>query len=301
MKIIIISIIIVAATVSYFMLNGKGGAASAETDSSVGSVNKKNNKKDETSAGSVDIQKTWNMPEELREISGLVSIGNNQFACVQDEEGKIFIYNADNEKVEEVIAFGEPGDYEGIAVASSSAYVVNSSGQLTEIKNYRSKQRTARTIATPLTAKQNVEGLCYDAGNERLLLAVKDADLSGSDYKGIYAYDLKSEKFMIDAVYKIPMSHEFFENNNGKKKKGKSEFFPSGISIHPQTNDLYVVDGRRARMLIVNQEGKLHSLTTLSDPAFSQPEGITFDNQGNLFISNEGVKNSGNILKVSMK
>ena len=41
----------------------------------------------------ITIIKKWNMPKELTEISGLSYKDEKQFACVQDEAGKIFIYN----------------------------------------------------------------------------------------------------------------------------------------------------------------------------------------------------------------
>ena len=52
----------------------------------------------------ITIIKKWSMPKELTEISGLSYKDEKQFACVQDEVGKIFIYNTASSSVEKEIS-----------------------------------------------------------------------------------------------------------------------------------------------------------------------------------------------------
>jgi hypothetical protein len=68
----------------------------------------------------ITIIKKWNMPKELTEISGLSYKDEKHFACVQDELGKIFIYNTASSSVEKEISFGAAGDYEGLAVVDKN-------------------------------------------------------------------------------------------------------------------------------------------------------------------------------------
>ena len=70
------------------------------------------------------ISNTWELPEELNEISGIAWLQGNTFACVQDEEGYIFIYDLDQEKITTKIKFAGPGDYEGIAINGEDAYEI---------------------------------------------------------------------------------------------------------------------------------------------------------------------------------
>lgn len=264
--------------------------------------NKKNKENEyrvtEINNKSVEIEKEWQMPGKLKEISGLAFMDGNRFACVQDELGIIFIYNTANEQIEQEIPFGDPGDYEGITIAGSAAYVVTSNGKITEVKNFRNESPSIKTYTTSLTEDENVEGLCYDKKNNRLLLALKDKDTNSGDYKGIYGFNLTEKQLMKEAVYKIDLHNDLF--SKGRKKKSKSSINPSGISLHPQTGAIYIVDGKNAQLLIVDSNSNIKSLTSLQGPSFSQPEGITFNPKGELFISNEGKSNSGNILKVKI-
>ena len=35
----------------------------------------------------------WNMPKQLKEISGIVILNDEKVVCVNDEDGKLFIYD----------------------------------------------------------------------------------------------------------------------------------------------------------------------------------------------------------------
>ena len=63
----------------------------------------KKNKKDQGDAKvspEVRVTQKWDMPSPLKEISGIAWIDNTRFACVQDELGKIFIFNTATNTIE---------------------------------------------------------------------------------------------------------------------------------------------------------------------------------------------------------
>lgn len=243
-----------------------------------------------------NIIKKWEMPEILKEISGLCYINDNRFACVQDEEGTVFIYNTSQGKIEKEIAFAGPGDYEGVAVAGNFVYVVRSDGHVYEV-DINSKAKV-KEYNTSLTATQNVEGLCFDPNNNRLLLAIKGKDINSDLYKGIYSFELNTKKFIDKPVFTIQLDHDVLREQSAKKKnKG---IHPTGITIHPKDREIYITDGPGSRLLILDSNGNIKSLFGLGKNDFPQAEGITFDPGGNLYISNEGKKNiNGNIISLS--
>lgn len=241
------------------------------------------------------ITQKWELPSDLKEVSGITYIDDQRFACIQDEDGKIFIYNRASNKIENEIPFGVMGDYEDIAVKDNMAYVVRADGRLFEV-DMNSGKNSVKEYKTFLTVEHDVEGLCYDKNNNRLLLAIKDDEPGKPDYKGIYAFDLAKKAFIKEPVFKIDLKNEVFYS---VRKKNKT-LMPSAIGINAKTNEIFITDGPKAMLLILDNSGNIKKLYRLGKD-FAQPEGITFSPQGEIFISNEGTKQPGNILKVEIK
>jgi uncharacterized protein YjiK len=257
----------------------------------------KNNEKG-VSYVALTIIKKWDMPKYLAEISGLSYVDGQRLACVQDELGKIFIYNIASSSVEKEISFGAAGDYEGLAVVGETIWVLRADGKLFEVSNINAAKPSVKEYSTPLTTKQDPEGLCYNKKNNRLLVVIKGAEPGTENYKGIYAFDLNSRKMDQQPVFKIDLQNKVFGNGSDKKKK--STINPSGISIHPVSGDMYITDGRNPQLLVTDAGGNIKKLYGLNNNDFAQPEGITFNPAGDLFIANEGTKQPGNILQVKI-
>lgn len=245
----------------------------------------------------ISVAKKWDMPKVLTEISGLAYINNESFACVQDEAGTIYIYNTATNTIEKEIVFEGPGDYEGLTLVNETAWVLRADGKLFEVNNITMEKPVVKEYSTPLTIEHNPEGLCYDKKNNRLLVAIKNAEPGKSESKGIYSFDLSAKKMGTEPVFNIDLRNEVFANSASKKGKGNG-IMPSAIAIHPVTGDMYITEGRNPKLLITDASGAIKKLFHLNNTEFAQPEGITFKPNGDLFISNEGLKQAGNILKI---
>lgn len=245
----------------------------------------------------ISIVKKWDMPKVLTEISGLSYLDDQRFACVQDEVGSIYIYNIATSTLEKEIKFSAPGDYEGLALVNGTAWVLRADGKLFEVNITDQDKPVVKEYSTHLTAEQNCEGLCYDKANNRLLVAIKDAEPGNPAYKGIYAFDLGNKTMAAAPVFRINLDDKVFANNSSKKGKSGS-IMPSSIAINPLSNDMYITDGRKSKLLVLSQDGSVKKLYQLDTRDFAQPEGITFTPAGELYISNEGPKAPGNILRV---
>lgn len=243
-----------------------------------------------------EVVTTWLLPDVLEEVSGIDWMDSTRFACVQDEVGKVFIYNIRLNTIERVIDFGPKGDYEGIAITPQAIYILEANGVIYEIGNYHKGTPAVRSYKTLLKKKDDSESLTYDKDNNRLLVAVK-ADKKGKRSKPIYGFDLRTKKMNAKPAYSIDLTHSIFDNETDEDKKG---IRPSDIAIHPLTGDFYILEGTNPQLLIMGKDGAMKSLIDLKKSLFPQPEGICFDNRGTLFISNEGVKAEGNIMQVQL-
>ena len=113
------------------------------------------------------------LPQILKEISGITAIDGSSVACVQDERGIVFIHDINSNQTIRQFNFGSSGDYEDIARVGNTLYIVNSSEVLTEITDFKSVKFKAENYMTGIPGK-DIEGLCYDKKNNRLLIAPKE-------------------------------------------------------------------------------------------------------------------------------
>jgi uncharacterized protein YjiK len=254
---------------------------------------KKNKQESLAIPSDVTIIKKWELPSELLEVSGIAFLDKDRFACVQDELGIIYIFNTASGKIEKQIEFAGPGDFEGISLTGNTAYVVRADGQLFEV-NMTSKKATE--YKTGFTVDDNIESVCYDAKNNRLLLTGKEPDAGNSNSKAIYAFDIASKKMLPEPVFQVNLSDERLFAGNGKKNK---VIMPSAIAIHPVTNDIYIADGPGARLVQLDSAAKLKKVYVLGKD-FPKAEGISFNPDGTIYISNEGKKVAANILQVGL-
>ncbi|WP_298326046.1 SdiA-regulated domain-containing protein [uncultured Dokdonia sp.] len=241
------------------------------------------------------INNTWKMPEILNEVSGISWISENTIACVEDEDGIIFIYDLKKEKVIQEIAFAGGGDYEGIVINDKDAYVMRSDGLIYEVLRFRESEPEITTFQTAFTARNNIETLTLDAEKNSLVVTPKDRDQS-DDFKGLYYITLDAKMMNEKPLLRIDMNDKAFKDY--KKKKAYRTFSPSDVAIHPVTGDYYVLEGKNPKLAILDSDGTVKKVYKLNKDDFAQPEGITFSPDGKLFISNEARKDEATIVEV---
>lgn len=245
--------------------------------------------------------KVYVLPPALYEISGMTETDASTIACIQDEHGIIFFYDINKNRIERQVVFGSEGDYEDIVRVDKTLYVMRSDELLIEIKDFNSGNFKSTSYSTGIPGR-NTEGLCYDQKNNRLLIVPKETpnnNPENKDKRFIYGFDLGSKKLIKGPVLMldIPVIEKFALKNNikvpvkgkkGEKKKPDIKLKISAISIHPISDRLYVLSGAERLLLVFDMNGNIEYLERLDKDLFTQPEGITFMKNGDMFISNEG-------------
>jgi uncharacterized protein YjiK len=252
------------------------------------------------SSSPIEIIKKWEIPAELKSISGMDFIDNTHIACISNETGAIVIYNIESGEIEARIAFAPTGDYEAIALVGETAYIGCADGRLYEVAAYRSEQPAIKEYGTHLTLKQSLAGLCYDRQSDRLLAVIKGRESGTQLYKGIYAFDLSTKKMAVSPVFRINLQDTVFPKQPVKNLQYVLQ--PSEIAIAEDSGDMYITDGARSQLLILNSSGDIKKLCPLSKTDFNQPEGISFTPTGDIYICNAGDKDfPGTLVRLSIK
>lgn len=248
-------------------------------------LNAESRAKGTASSPELIVRKSWELPAALNEVSGIAFLDQDRLAAVQDEQGVIFIYNLSDAVIEKQVRFAGKGDYEGIAIAGNSAYVLRSDGTIFVVRDFLGDNQV-REFSTTFTSENDMEGFFYDRKKERLLLAVKMKDPFSEEYKGIYSVSLAPMELQKEPAYKLNFQSKIF--GEGSEEDVQEAFFPSEIIRNPSTGNLLVLDGENPRLLLVDNKGEPIRLYPLNEEEFPQPEGLAFDPSGAMYISSEG-------------
>lgn len=255
------------------------------------------------------------LPDTLREVSGITYLDSSTVACVQDENGIIFIYDIINNGIAKQFVFNINGDYEGITRVENTIYILRSDGVLFEISDYRSNNFKLTSYITGVPASNN-EGLCYDNDKNRLLIACKvqvGKDPLNKDKRSIYGFDLTTKKlnkapvfeFDVLAIRKFASDNKvkppLVMNKYGQMVQPIIRFRPSAVSIHPGTKNIYLLSAVDHLLFIFNMEGKIQRIESLDPVMFNKAEGITFFENGDMLIANEAQGKKPTLLRFNYK
>ncbi len=257
--------------------------------------------------------RTLVLPDTLREISGLTVIDSTTAACIQDENGILFIYDFSANRIVRQYTFHIDGDYEGIARRGKTIFILRSDGVIFEIPDYE-KPGSLNTFVTGIPAANN-EGLCPDTANNRLLIACKSKAGKGPENKNmrpVYAFDLSTHRLSAEPVFNFDLEKILlFAQKNGialpvKKKKNGQEvtgvkFRTSAIAIHPLTGKIFLLSAVDHLLFIFDTDGTILHIELLDPGIYNKAEGISFLENGDMLITNEGKDKKPTLLRLNYR
>ncbi|SDE03441.1 Uncharacterized protein YjiK [Dyadobacter soli] len=240
----------------------------------------------------------FNLPESLFEVSGIAfdKGQSDTVYAIQDEDGKLFRLAWDVPKQLHT-KFSKKGDYEDVSIVNDRAYILKSNGTIYTFPMADAVYDEPEDVAEVkgLLPKGEYEGMYGDEGTGELFVICKNC--AGDDSKNsVSGYILKTGSDSVIAESgKFAINVEEIKAITGKVARG---FRPSGIARNPVTLEWYIISAVNQMVVVTDRQWKVKDVHHLNSNMFIQPEGIAFDNAGNLYISNEGDDLfSGNVLK----
>jgi uncharacterized protein YjiK len=237
------------------------------------------------------------LSKELREASGVAFTSDGRLLCHNDEQGIIYEIDYHTGNIRQRFCLGKflvyHDDLEGIAAKKGDArrdtiFIVNSSGKILRFLPGKNEEKISfQAFQTPLTARNNVEGLAYDPATDCLLLACKgEAGLDfrkplPADQKAVYAFSLKTYKLLPKPRFLISMSKI-------TGRIGEKDFCPSSIEYDPRTGNFFVLAAKGSAIVEMDASGNLLGVSSLPKSVHPQPEGVAIAPDGTMVICNEG-------------
>jgi len=253
-------------------------------------------KKDYSSPPGYDINKPEKIKvkEILDEISGIVyDKKNNALIAVNDEQGKLFSIDLANTFDYKISKFGGSGDYEDLAYTGKEWYVLKSNGDIYLMKNIFTDSSSSDKFTYPEKGNE-FEGLYFDETSNCLWLLCKSCAADNNKKAvSVYTFDIATKQFKTEPAWQLNVKQ--IEEQLSDKSL---QFKPSAIAMHPLQKQLYILSGVNKMLIVADSSGNVLSGYKLNPYNFRQPEGITFSDNGDMYISNEGNDDAyANILK----
>lgn len=229
------------------------------------------------------------LKKKLLEVSGIVYLGNDSMAAINDEKGEIFFLDLNtNESVKH--RFKGKDDYEDLVKTDSLYYVVESDGDIIEITPPPNVSGTMFDFQED-ARRIEFESLVWYSHINKLILISKDQRNKRSGISA-YSFDLAAKQFDSTLFFHLPLRDVFT-----MLEDFGSECKPSGAALHPVTGELFIIASVGKLLLKCTSKGELLNVYRLNPAQFPQPEGISFAINGDMYISNEGLNGKATILK----
>jgi len=244
----------------------------------------------------------YNMPQNLFEISGIVFHNGDpkQVFAIQDEDGDLF-YLGLNDKQSKFTKFGGKGDYEDLTIIKDQIIVLKSNGELHifPIADINKAEVDNVVKIKDLVPKAEYEGIATDEKAGKVYILTKGSkDDEKNKATSIYAFDFqKDNSLKASGTFNLPFAE--IEKLSGEKKV---KFKPSALAKNPATGEWYILSSVNKLLVVADADFKIKATYPLKGGNFNQPEGIAFDKDNNLYISNEGgTLAAGDILAFKLK
>lgn len=240
------------------------------------------------------------MPGSLIEISGITFNHGvpGMIYAIQDEEGKLFRLDWGVKK-QIHWKFAKSGDYEDVSILKDRVIVLKSNGTLYTFGIPYHQEEELQDVLEwkKLLPQGEYESMYADEATGQIYVLCKNCK-QDKKKDGVSGIILRYE----DSVY---VTGTFFVDATANKsldKNARQGLRPSAMALNPITREWYLLSSVHKLLLIVDQQWRIKEAVKLNANVFNQPEGIAFDRNGNLYISNEGDDvTEGNILKFSRK
>lgn len=239
------------------------------------------------------------LPAYLSEISGLAYYEkDNALFAIHDENGNLYkITITPNNSIKQPNSidikewkFSKKSDYEDLVLIDSTFYVLSSKGDIHQL-NFDKDFKTSTQVYNFPWSDNEFESIYHDTANNKLILICKKCVNDKKKSLSTYSFNLNTKIFS-DSSYAINIKQlDKLYDSSGIK------FKPSAAAVHPISHHVYIISSINKTLMIASKEGEVLAAYPLSEKLFKQPEGITFNKNGDLIISNEAANDGyANIL-----
>lgn len=231
--------------------------------------------------------------QDLDEVSGLSWYQKSMYA-IEDESSIIFLLDPENGKILKKQKFEKNKDIEDLLIRNDTAWVLRSNGNIYRVANFFTDSSSTLITDFPRKERRDFEAIAAQPNEPILYIFCKVCKWDESPEKAsVFRFSIESMEFDTEPYQII---HQSQLKELLPKKWMEVKMQPSAAAFHPLTDELYLISSTGKWLMTLDSELKPRSFHRLNPSLFKQPEGLTFNDSGNLYISNEAANGAANWL-----
>lgn len=234
------------------------------------------------------------LEKEMKEISG-IAWNQSGILAIEDESSAIYRLEKETGKIISKTKFAKNEDIEDLLILGDTVWVLRSNGNLYRVVNFEDDAGIETQIFEfPIHESRDFEGFTIDTSGQFLWVFCKVCEWDKEE-ASVFRFNLNTLEFELEPAVKI--GKEALKNLVSEKELSRLQIQPSAAALHPITGEYYLLSSVGKWLMTLDESWTPTSIHLLKPSLFLQPEGITFDPKGNLYISNEGGDGKATILK----
>jgi uncharacterized protein YjiK len=253
--------------------------------------------------GSYDFEhpQVFDMPVVLNEISGITFHNGNpdRLYAEQDEEGVLYSLKLGSKEVNKT-KFHKKGDFEDVQILHDKVLVLRSDGAIFSFPFAETTgTKTGEVIVSEgMVPTGEYEAMFADQETAKVYVLCKSCGEKPRSSTSGFIFTIDDKGLFVPAG-KFTINADGIAAKPGKKKMALE---PSALGRNPVTREWFILSSVNKMLVIADANWAIKSVVKLDASLYNQPEGLAFDNKGNLYISNErGSLQSATVLKVSRR
>jgi len=255
------------------------------------------------------------LPNELKKISGLsMTVDGQQLIALNDGGATLFFLNKETGEILNKVEVKKRGNFQSVEAVQDGIFLSKTNGTLIQVTDLANEKPSTKSYHSFLSARNDVSGLAYDPVNNELLLACQG--LAGPEdfqktTRAVFVFQLNQQELFRQPMFQITGDAiaEYLGKQNVSERivdvvaenYPAEAFAPSCIAVHPQTHNIYLLSSSGNLLIVLNRESQILHMETLESYLFSHPNGLCFDNNATLYISNFGGIEPGKIFRFFMR
>ncbi len=242
------------------------------------------------------------LPMGVSSFSDLTSMDSTHLVGIEPNSGDVVFLDLIDYSISSKLSLGSDHKFVAVSKIDSTLILMDSESKV----YFLLPPYDVNSFASSINTKENFNsvGICLHQSTKRLFLISEVQEKEEGQFSSfLYAFNLNRNQLKDEPIFEINSTdiETFALNNNlslpitfvtnsGDTIQGL-DFNPSAIAVHPKTNEIYILSSTDRSLIVYNQFGEIVNYTTLDSSIFPKPTGMTFQENGDLLISNSELLN----------